>query len=152
MYQMVFVVNDKYAQRIIGVYNEFPDALQAAKDYTKGNYTGYEISITPVTVDLDNPLNDARTYCINEQQVANAMQDELDLAYEDWQDAEVENEVEDEDENEYEDDDDEAEDEDEDDAEATEELTDEEADDLIADAIDEIADVIGDVIRKITGR
>lgn len=153
MYQMVFVVNDKYAQRIIGVYNEFPDALKAAKDYTKGNYTGYEISIIPVTVDLDNPANGARSYALNEQEVMDAVQDEMDLAYEDW----LNTEGEDEDEADAEDD---AEDEDADEAETEqdedEELTDEEVDDLIADAVDELAekmaDLIGDVIRKVTGR
>lgn len=151
MYQMVFVVNDKYAQRIIGVYNEFPDALKAAKDYTKGNYTGYEISITPVTVDLDNPANGARAYALNEQEVMDAVQDEMDVAYEDWlngtNEAEAEDETEDEDEYVDEDSDDDV-----DDPEEDEELTEEEADDLIADALDEIAELIGDVIRKVTGR
>lgn len=144
MYQMVFVVNDKYAQQIIGVYNEFPDALKVAKDYTKGSYTGYEISITPVTVDLDNDANGARSYALNEQEVMDAVQDEMDLAYEDWLNSQGEADTEDEDTDEAE-------------AEPEEEgLTDEEVDDLIADAIDElaetVADVIGDVIRKITGR
>lgn len=149
MYQMVFVVNDKYAQRIIGVYNEFPDALKAAKDYTKGNYTGYEISITPVTVDLDNGANGARGYCLNEQEVMDAVQDEMDIAYDDW--AGSADEAEDEDEDEAEDED-EYVDSDEDDPEEDEEPTEEDVDDLIDDAIDEIAELIGNLIRKVTGR
>jgi len=157
MYQMVFVVNDKYAQRIIGVYNEFPDALKAAKDYTKGNYTGYEISITPVTVDLDNGANGARGYCLNEQEVMDAVQDEMDVAYDDWlntgDEADYKDETEDEAEYADEDEDeDENEDADEAEAEEDEELTDEEVDDLIGDAVDEIAELIGDVIRRVTGR
>jgi len=154
MYQMVFVVNDKYAQRIIGVYNEFPDALKAARNYTKGNYTGYEISIIPVTVDLDNPANGARSYALNEQEVMDAVQDEMDLAYEDYV-GETETEAEDEDVDE-DDGDDWDEDDPEAEAEEEEELTDEEIDDLIVDAVDELAekmaDLIGDVIRKVTGR
>lgn len=148
MYQMVFVVNDKYAQRIIGVYNEFRDALKAAKDYTKGNYTGYEISITPITVDLDNPANGARGYCLNEQEVMDAVQDEMDIAYDDWAgETEAEDEAEDEDEYVDEDSDDDG-----DDPEEDEEPTEEDVDDLIDDAIDEIAELIGDLIRKVTGR
>ncbi len=154
MYQMVFVVNDKYAQRIIGVYNEFPDALKAAKDYTKGNYTGYEISITPVTVDLDNPANGARSYALNEQEVMDAVQDEMDLAYDDWigsaNEPEAEAEAdEDEDEDEYVDED---EDDDVDDPEDEPEEDEEDVDDLIDGTIDEIAELIGDLIRKVTGR
>ena len=157
MYQMVFVVNDKYAQRIIGVYNEFPDALKAAKDYTKGNYTGYEISITPVTVDLDNGANSARGYCLNEQEVMDAVQDEMDVAYDDWLNDtdETEAEAEDEGEDEAEDEDeyvDEDADDDVDDPEEDEEPTEEDVDDLIDDAIDEIAELIGNLIRKVTGR
>lgn len=154
MYQMVFVVNDKYAQRIIGVYNEFVDALKAAKNYTKGNYTGYEISITPVVVDLDNPANGARGYGLNEQEVMDAVQDEMDNAYDDWA-GEAEDEAEDETEDEAEDEDeyvDEDSDDDVDDPEEDEEPTEEDVDDLIDGAIDEIAELIGDLIRKVTGR
>ena len=141
MYQMVYVVNDKYAQRIIGVYNEFPDARKAAWDYTKANYTGYEISITPVVVDLDNPTNGARGYWLNEQEVVDAVADEMDVAYDDYRGDDAETETADEAETETEED---------------EELTEEEVDDLIADAVDELAekmaDLLGDVIRKVTGR
>ena len=150
MYQMVFVVNDKYAQRIIGVYNEFPDARKAAWDYTKANYTGYEISITPVVVDLDNPTNGARGYWLNEQEVVDAVTEEMDVAYDDYTADEADAEPE------TAQDDEVTEDEDETETEEDEELTDEEVDDLIADAVDELAekmaDLLGDVIRKVTGR
>lgn len=152
MYQMVFVVNDKYAQRIIGVYNEFPDALNAAKNYTKGNYTGYEISITPAVVDLDNPANGARGYCLNEQEVMDAVQEELDVAYDDWTGSANKAEAEaedDEDEDEYVDEDS---DDDADDPEDEPEEDEEDVDDLIDDAIDEIAELIGDLVRRVTRR
>lgn len=159
MYQMVFVVNDKYAQKIIGVYNEFPDALEAAKAYTRWSYSGYEISITPVTVDLDNPANGARTYCINEQEVVDAVQDELDVAYDDYLDneeAEAEAEAEDdedEDEDEYEDEEDEDEDEDdsedetedEDESEDKAENKDDSVDDIIDDALEAVCDAVDEI-------
>lgn len=169
MYQMVFVVNDKYAQRIIGVYNEFPDALEAAKAYTRWSYSGYEISITPVTVDLDNQVNGSRTYCINEQEVVDAVQDELDVAYDDYLNNE-EAEAEDEDEDEYEDED-ESEDEDEDEDESEDEEEDDEedededeeedetVDDIIDDAVetvrdvaDEVADIMASVLERLRKR
>lgn len=96
MNQVVFVVNDRKEKKILGVFNEYEDALQVALD-VPSTYKGDEVSITPVLVDRMNVLSDARKYWLNEQDVVNAVQEEIDLA------SPIE-EDEDEDEDEWEDD------------------------------------------------
>jgi hypothetical protein len=121
MNQVVFVVNDRKEKKILGVFNEYEDALQVALD-VPSTYKGDEVSITPVLVDRVNVLSDARKYWLNEQDVVNAVQEEIDLA------SPIE---EDEDEDEWEEDDDDDE-EDEENKEEDEELpSDEEVMNLI---------------------
>lgn len=79
MNQVVFVVNDRKEKKILGVFNEYEDALQVALD-VPSTYKGDEVSITPVLVDMVNVLSDARKYWLNEQDVVNAVQEEIDLA------------------------------------------------------------------------
>lgn len=79
MNQVVFVVNDKKEKKILGAFNEYEDALQVALD-VPSTYKGDEVSITPVLVDRVNVLSDARKYWLNEQDVVNAVQEEIDLA------------------------------------------------------------------------
>ena len=78
MNQVVFVVNDRKEKKILGAFNEYEDALQVALD-VPSTYKGDEVSITPVLVDRVNVLSDARKYWLNEQDVVNAMQEEIDL-------------------------------------------------------------------------
>ena len=79
MNQVVFVVNDRKEKKILGAFNEYEDALQVALD-VPSTYKGDEVSITPVLVDMVNVLSDARKYWLNEQDVVNAVQEEIDLA------------------------------------------------------------------------
>lgn len=79
MNQVVFVVNDRKEKKILGAFNEYEDALQVALD-VPSTYKGDEVSITPVLVDRVNVLSDARKYWLNEQDVVNAVQEEIDLA------------------------------------------------------------------------
>ena len=77
--QVVFVVNDRKEKKILGAFNEYEHALQVALD-VPSTYKGDEVSITPVLVDRVNILSDARKYWLNEQDVVNAVQEEIDLA------------------------------------------------------------------------
>lgn len=111
MNQVVFVVNDRKEKKILGAFNEYEDALQVALD-VPSTYKGDEVSITPVLVDSVNVLSDARKYWLNEQDVVNAVQEEIDLAApvdEDEDEDEEDEDDWDEDDDWEEDDDDEAE-------------------------------------------
>ena len=111
--QVVFVVIDHEAERVLGIFNEYKDAKKVAIDMEMPGYNGLEISITPVLVDTVNQLIDSRVFGYDEQEVLDGMQEEIDLALpeeeeeeeeeEDWD--EDEDEDWDEDENEDEDDD-----------------------------------------------
>ena len=128
MNQVVFVVNDRKEKKILGAFNEYEDALQVALD-VPSTYKGDEVSITPVLVDRVNVLSDARKYWLNEQDVVNAVQEEIDLA------SPIE-EDEDEDEDEWEDDWDEEDEWEEDDD----------------DEEDEVIDPIEDMVYEMDGK
>ena len=97
--QIVYVVTDKKAEKIIGAFNELSDAEDAAIGYELPNYVGGEISITPVLVDSVNDDEMARRFWLTRPQVEDATQNEVDLALvlegEEAEDDEDENAVED---------------------------------------------------------
>lgn len=132
--QIVYVVNDRKEQKIIGAYNDYLTAKQVALDMNKLTYDGTEISITPVLVDSVNWVTDSRKYWLTESDVLNAVQEEIELAM-------PEDEDEDEDDDEY---DDEYSDEDEDEEDYDDDDDDDESDseDVIYTAIDRITDAI----------
>lgn len=105
MNQVVFVVNDRKEKKILGVFNEYEDALQVALD-VPSTYKGDEVSITPVLVDRVNVLSDARKYWLNEQDVVNAVQEEIDLASPIEEDEDEDEDEDDWDDDEWEEDDD----------------------------------------------
>lgn len=115
--QIVFVVMDNYEQKVLGVYNEYTDAVQLAEAANKDFYTEDIITITPVLVDTVNIVPDSRKLYYTEQGVVDALQEEIDLAlpYE-----EEEEEDDDWDEDEWDEDEDEDDDEDEDEDEEEE--------------------------------
>ena len=78
--QIVFVVMDNYEQKILGVYNEYTDAVQLAEAANKNFYAEDTITITPVLVDTVNINPDSRKLYWNEQGVVDALQEEIDLA------------------------------------------------------------------------
>lgn len=78
--QVVYVVTDKKAEKIIGAFNELSDAEDAAIDYELPGYIGGEISITPVLVDSVNDDEMARRFWLTRPQVEDATQNEIDLA------------------------------------------------------------------------
>lgn len=166
MYQMLFIVLDTFAKKVLGAYNDYDKAEEVALLSAPRNYNGREIVIVPVTVDMENPVAEARSYCYNKQQVFDAMQDELDLAYEDYLDegkeeAEEEAEYEedeyededekDEDEYDLEDDleDDEDEDEDDDEDDDQDEDEDDDEDGIVAKAGEALANAIISVIKAL---
>jgi hypothetical protein len=120
LHQIVFVVMDNYEQKILGVYNEYTEAVQLAEAANKDIYTEDTITITPVLVDTININPDSRALYWNEQDVVDALQEEIDLAapYEEEEDEEDE-----EDEDDWEWDEDEFEDEDEEEEEDDDEET-----------------------------
>ena len=85
LHQIVFVVMDNYEQKVLGVYNEYTDAVQLAEAADKTFYTEDIITITPVLVDTVNINPDSRKLYYTEQNVVDALQEEMDLAlpYED---------------------------------------------------------------------
>lgn len=120
--QIVFVVMDNYEEKVLGVYNEYTDAVQLAEAANKDFYIEDTITITPVLVDTVNINPDSRKLYWNEQDVVDALQEEIDLAlpYEEEEEEEEEEDDWDEDEDEEEDDwDDDDDDEDEDEEEET---------------------------------
>lgn len=157
MYQMLFIVLDTFAKKVLGAYNEYTKAEEVALLSAPRNYNGREIVIVSVTVDMENPVAEARSYCYNKQQVFDAMQDELDLAYEDYLDegkeeaeeeAEYEeDEYEDEDEDEYDLEDDLEDDEDDDEDDDQDENEDDDEDGIVAKAGEALANAIISVIK-----
>lgn len=112
--QIVFVVMDNYEEKVLGVYNEYKDAVQLAEAAEKDFYDDDVITITPILVDTVNIVPDSRKLYWNEQDVVDALQEEIDLALP-YEEEEEENDDWDED-----DDDDEDDDEDDDDEEEEE--------------------------------
>ena len=78
--QIVFVVMDNYEEKVLGVYNEYKDAVQLAEAAEKDFYEDDVITITPVLVDTVNIVPDSRKLYWNEQDVVDALQEEIDLA------------------------------------------------------------------------
>ena len=68
MEQIVYVVNDKKEQKVIGVFNEYRTAERIALDMERACYDGSEISITPVCVDRMTYLTGSRQYLLNQQE------------------------------------------------------------------------------------
>ena len=103
--QIVFVIMDNYAERILGVYNDYTEAVQVAEAANKDFYTEDVITITPVLVDTVNIVPVSRRLYWNEQDVVDALQEELDLAlpYEEEEEEEYEEEYDEEEEEEEED-------------------------------------------------
>lgn len=90
--QIVFVVMDHCEGRILGVYNEYTDAVQLAEAAEKDFYEDDFITITPVLVDTVNINPDSRLLYYMEQDVVDALQEEIDLAlpYEEEEDEDEE--------------------------------------------------------------
>ena len=80
MNQIVFVVIDHEEKKVIGVFNDEITAKQVAMDNNKPTYVGNEISITPVLVDTVNWVTMSRKFWLTEEQVADAVQEEIELA------------------------------------------------------------------------
>ena len=80
MNQMVFVVIDHEEKKVIGAFNDEVTAKQVAMDNNKTTYVGNEISITPVLVDTVNWVTMSRKFWLTEEQVADAVQEEIELA------------------------------------------------------------------------
>lgn len=78
--QIVFVVMDNYEEKVLGVYNEYKDAVQLAEAAEKDFYDDDVITITPILVDTVNIVPDSRKLYWNEQDVVDALQEEIDLA------------------------------------------------------------------------
>lgn len=80
MNQIVFVVIDHEEKKVIGAFNDEITAKQVAMDNNKTTYVGNEISITPVLVDTVNWVTMSRKFWLTEEQVADAVQEEIELA------------------------------------------------------------------------
>lgn len=138
--QIVYVVNDRKEQKIIGAYNDYLTAKQVALDMNKLNYDGTEISITPVLVDSVNWATDSRKYWLTESGVLDAVQEEIELAMPE----------DDEDEDEDEDDEDE-EDYDDDEYEMCDiyDMDDSDSEDAITEALNNLEDAITELKSKL---
>lgn len=92
MNQIVFVVIDREEKKVLGVFNDEITAKQVAMSNTKFSYVGDEISITPVLVDSENNTDMSRKFWLTEAQIAEAVQDEMELVLSDGDDYENEDE------------------------------------------------------------
>ena len=80
MNQIVFVVIDHEEKKVLGVFNDEITAKQVAMDNNKTTYVGNEISITPVLVDTVNWVTMSRKFWLTEEQVTDAVQEEIEMA------------------------------------------------------------------------
>ena len=78
--QIVFVVIDHEERKVIGAFNDEDIAKQVASDMEKPNYSGFEITITPVLVDTVNWITDSRKFYLSDEPMHRALADEIDLA------------------------------------------------------------------------
>ena len=78
--QVVYVVIDHKEEKVLGAFNDEDYAKQVASEAELPTYVGNEISITPVLVDSVNWDTMSRKFWLTEEQVANAVKEEMELA------------------------------------------------------------------------